>query len=190
MGYRVNMDGLTFTSEVVKSLAWPVSVILLVFLLRKPILELVPLIKKLKYKELELEFSQQVMDLKVEARSAFNPEVPGVTTKPVKSKALELVSISTRSAIIEAWIELETVAMEVAMSFWSESHVKGAKSIPRLGEYLFKCKVIDEKQLNVFNGLRKLRNKAAHTERLYLNENNTKSFIAMASELSSHISKG
>lgn len=36
------MDGFTFISEIVKAIAWPSAVIGLVFLLRKPIVELVP----------------------------------------------------------------------------------------------------------------------------------------------------
>jgi hypothetical protein len=60
------MDALTFISEIVKALAWPTAIVVLVSLLKKPIVELVPLMKKLKYKELELEFSQEVMALKEE----------------------------------------------------------------------------------------------------------------------------
>lgn len=60
------MDGFTFTSEIIKAVAWPTAVIALVFLLRKPIIELAPLMKKLKYKELELEFSQEMQTFKIQ----------------------------------------------------------------------------------------------------------------------------
>ena len=57
----VTMDTLTFVSEALKSLAWPVVVVFLVLMLKKPITELIPLLRKLKYKELEMEFSEAVI---------------------------------------------------------------------------------------------------------------------------------
>jgi hypothetical protein len=38
------MDGFTFISELVKAVAWPSAGVILVTLLRKPIIELIPLI--------------------------------------------------------------------------------------------------------------------------------------------------
>jgi hypothetical protein len=91
--YRVNMDGFTFTTELIKALAWPSSVIILVFLLRKPIIELVPLMKKLKFKELEMEFSQEVKALKSEVKETSGVGTPTITvSEPTNSKALDLLS--------------------------------------------------------------------------------------------------
>jgi len=185
---RVNMDGYTFTTEIVKALAWPISTIVLVFLLRKPIIELVPLMKKLKYKELELEFSQEIKTLKSEVTESSNFGAATVTvSEPTNSKALELISFSTRAAIMEAWIEVEVAATEVASSFWGESPSETMRSLPRLGEYLHQCKVIDDKQLSTFHKLRQLRNKVAHAQAINLNEEDAKSFVIMAESLASHI---
>jgi len=180
------MDGFTFTSEIIKAIAWPLTTISLVWLLRKPIIELVPLMKKLKYKELELEFSQEVLALKAEAVPTIDqPQEEG--SEPTISKALELVALSTRAAIMEAWIEVETAAVEVASSFWNQSSSGAIRNFPRLGEYLHQCKVFDDKQLRIFRRLRQLRNKAAHAEELHLSEEDAMSFIIMASTLVKHI---
>lgn len=71
------MDVLTFISELIKSLAWPVAIIILVILLRKPIVELIPLLRRLKYKDLELEFSQEVTELKAEVEAAAKEKGEG-----------------------------------------------------------------------------------------------------------------
>ncbi|MBL4941904.1 MAG: hypothetical protein JKY81_09600 [Colwellia sp.] len=182
------MDGFTFTTEIVKALAWPVSAIVLVFLLRKPIIELVPLMKKLKYKELELEFSQEVKALKLEVTESSGVGSPTVTVSPsTNSKALDLLSFSTRAAIMEAWIEVETAATEVASSFWGQSPNETMKKFSKLGEYLHQCNVIDDKQLITFQRLRQLRNKVAHVRAIDLNEEDAKSFIVMAEHLAKHI---
>jgi hypothetical protein len=182
------MDGFTFTTELVKALAWPLSVIVLVFLLRKPIVELVPLMKKLKFKELEMEFSQEVKALKSEAIESSCFGTPTVNqSKLVNSIALDLIPFSTRAAIIEAWVEVEVAATEVASSFWGQSSSETMRSYPKLGEYLHQCKVIDDKQLSTFQRLRKLRNKAAHAEELSLSEEDARSFIVLADMLAKHI---
>jgi hypothetical protein len=181
------MDGLTFTTEIIKALAWPATAIFLTFLLRKPIVELIPFMKKLKYKELELEFSQEVMALKSEVGAL--PEEPTTSLKEGTSisKALDLVSYSTRAAIIEAWIELEASAIEVASSFWSQSSSDVFRNDPKLGEYLHQCKVLDDKQLKIYRELRRLRNKAAHVEEMSLSEQDARSYVEMAGRLARQI---
>lgn len=183
---REDMDGLTFTSELIKALAWPAATIILASLLRKPIVGLVPLMRKLKYKELELEFSQEVLALKAEASPVLDsPQKEKLSTTP--SKALDLVSLSTRAAIMEAWIDVETAAVEVASSFWNQSPNETMRNLPNLGEYLHQCKVIDDKQLSIYKKLQHLRNKAAHAEELNLSEEDAMSYVTMAFNLARHI---
>lgn len=184
------MDVLTFLSELVKSLAWPVAAIVLVILLRKPIVELIPLLKRLKYKELELEFSLEVKELKaeVDAITKEKGEVPPSDSTD-SEQLLDLVSFSTRAAIMEAWLEVESAAVTTASSFWGTPSSSAFKNMPKLGEYLLQCKAIDQKQLVVFNKLRQLRNKAAHAQDLDLSENDARSYVQLASDLARHIRK-
>jgi hypothetical protein len=181
------MDGFTFTSEIVKALAWPSAVIVLAFLLRKPIFELVPLMKKLKYKELELEFSQEVQALKSEVGNALPEKEMQAPIKAPASKALDLVSYSTRAAIIEAWIEIEAAAIEVASSFWNQGSSDVFRNDSKLGDYLHQCKVLDDKQLVIYKKLRELRNKSAHAEEFSLSENDARAYAEMAIDLTRHI---
>ncbi|MFM4721127.1 hypothetical protein [Aeromonas bivalvium] len=182
------MDVLTFISEIIKAVAWPATAIVLVVLLRKPIVELIPLLRRLKYKELELEFSQEVSELKAEVEAIAKEKgevVPSIAF--TSSSLLNLVTFSTRAAIMEAWLEVESAGVAVASSFWGQPPTETFRNMPRLGEYLLQCKVIDEKQLAVFNKLRQLRNKAAHAQELNLSENDARSYIQLASDLAKHI---
>lgn len=182
------MDTLTFISEVIKSLAWPVATVLLALMLRKPVTELITFLRKLKYKELEMEFSKEVAELKAEVNTQeLAASEPLDVRQNAESRLLKLVNFSTRAAIMEAWIEVESAATEVASSFWSQPPNDTLRKYPKLGEYLFKCKVIDRKQLETFNKLRELRNKAAHVEELTLSENDARSYVELASALAAHI---
>lgn len=182
------MDVLTFISELIKAVAWPATAIVLVVLLWKPIVELIPLLRKLKYKEIELEFAQEVYELKAEVEAIAKEkgeEAPSIAS--TSSNLLNLVTFSTRAAIMEAWLEVESASVTVASSFWGGPPNETFRNMPRLGEYLLQCKVIDEKQLSVFNKLRQLRNKAAHAQELDLSENDARSYVQLASDLAKHI---
>lgn len=182
------MDALTFISEIIKSLAWPAAVVSLVIMLKKPIAQLIPLLRKLKYKELEMEFSKEIAELKAEASVPISSVGQSTSTQTSPAnRLLQLVNFSTRAAIMEAWLEVEAAATEVASSFWNEPPSDTLRNYPKLGEYLLQCQVIDKKQLEIFNKLRQLRNKAAHAEELNLSESDAKSYIELASALVTHI---
>ncbi|HEY8585088.1 MAG TPA: hypothetical protein VIL60_00010 [Rhodanobacter sp.] len=196
------MDLLTFTAETIKALAWPASVLLLVIMLRKPIVELIPLLRRLKYKELELEFSQEVAELKAEVSTApYHPEIPvqpspgGEVTaihlperlEARRGELVRMVGISPRVAIMEAWLEVESATIEVARSFWNVASTDGFKSFPRMGEYLLQTQVIDQNQLKTFRRLQQLRNTAAHEQELRLSEADARTYVELAIALAAHI---
>ncbi|MFQ2242773.1 hypothetical protein ACK31Z_20840 [Aeromonas dhakensis] len=72
----------------------------------------------LKYKELELEFTQEVFELKAEVEAiakakakakAKEEETPLISS--TSPNLLNLVNFSTRAAIMEAWLEVESASM-------------------------------------------------------------------------------
>ncbi len=86
------MDKYTFIVELIKVLAWPVTVASSLILLRKPIVSLIPFMRKLKFKELEMEFSEQVQAMKSEA------DIKEDLISP--SPAMDILSFSTRAAVM------------------------------------------------------------------------------------------
>lgn len=187
------MDALTFTAETIKALAWPTAAVLVALMVRKPVIELLPFLRRLKYKEIELEFSKELAQLKSELGASEStisqkPQSPALSAS--NNRLLNIASISTSAAILEAWSELESASIAVASSFWNQPPSDAFKNYPRLGDYLLQCKVIDEKQLAVFNKLRELRNKAAHAINLNLSEKEARTYIELASSLIAHIRVG
>ena len=181
------MDGFTFTAELIKATAWPITTVIVFYFMRKPLFGLIPLVKKLKYKDLEMEFSKEIQNLKTEAEDAFEKRDSKNLDGNHKPIALDLVSFSPRAAIIEAWIELESAASRLAGSYWAQDGSVSLANYPKLGEYLHQCKVLNDKQLTIFNKLRELRNKSAHAESLDLGEHDARAYVEMASKLTSHI---
>jgi hypothetical protein len=183
------MDIFEFFAELVKAVAWPITTIVLAVLLRKPIVELIPLLRKLKYKEFEVEFAREVSQLKAETATVAKEAGPSTSLDAHSSNLLNLAVFSPRAAIMEAWLEVETVSSAVASSFWGQSTPTAIRNYHKLGEYLEQCKVINQDQLHLFNRLRELRNKAAHAEDFGLNEHDARNYVQLALDLAKHIRK-
>ena len=152
-------------------------------------------------KEIEMEFSREIAELKADTLPApKQPALPSdfhddeqlaATQLPdrrgnKRDELLRMVSFSTRVAVMEAWLEVESAAVEVA-SFWSTPTSDNFKNFLRMGEYLLQCQVIDQKQLQTFKRLQQLRNKAAHAQELNLSEDDARSYVELALALAAHI---
>jgi hypothetical protein len=180
------MDALTFAAEITKASAWPTAVVLIALMIRKPVTELLPFLRTLKYKGIELEFSRELAQLKSDAsenESASSQKPEPASSSAQNQRLLKLASISTRAAVLEAWAELESVAVAVASAMSNDVF----KNHLALGSYLLQCKVISEKQLAVFNRLRALRNMAAQAIDLNLSETEARTYVELASALAAHI---
>lgn len=184
------MDVLTFAAEMTRALAWPVAAVIILLMIRRPVIQLLPLLRRLKYKEIELEFSKELAQLKSEVAvidPAENKKSASSTPITSSNRLLNIASISASAAILEAWSELESVSVSVASYFWAQPPSDTLKNYQKLGEYLLQCKVFDEKQLVIFNKLRELRNKAAHAVELNLTEAEARTYIELATSLIAHI---
>ncbi|MER3513447.1 MAG: hypothetical protein C4310_02805 [Chloroflexota bacterium] len=62
------MDWLTFVTELIKALAWPITILIIIIVLRKPLANLIPTLQRLRYRDLEIEFGRSVQELASEAK--------------------------------------------------------------------------------------------------------------------------
>ena len=152
------MDGLTFTSNIMSTLAWPVTVIILFLILRKELPNIAKSIKKFKYKDVELEFGAAAQAVAQDAKVSLPASK---SSGDIKSRLDAIAEISPRAAILESWMQVEAAAAEVV-------HKKGLNaSIPMLGpsrliSALKKEQILNGKQILIFEQLRVLRNEAVH----------------------------
>lgn len=75
------MDILTFIASLVQALAWPMAAVVLIILLRKPLGSLLPMMRKLRYKDLEADFGAELMVLERRADDA-GLLLPAETAEP------------------------------------------------------------------------------------------------------------
>ena len=173
------MDILTFISSIITSIAWPTAVFGVAFLLRGKISELIPLIKKLKYKEFELEFAQALEDIK---RKEADLPVQS-NSKRLEDLSL-LAELSPRAAILESWLAVEVAVLQLGLkSDISSEHVTSSNS-GKIAYVLEARSIITKEEANLFKKLRELRNKAVHSQLdRDVSEKSTKEYVESALKL-------
>lgn len=178
------MNWLEFIAEAIKALSWPITVVLIIYLLRKPLSELIPLLRKLKYKELELDFGKQIKELSEKATKEL-PVVEKIdlVTEEVGEHLTEIAQVAPRAAIIEAWIELEKAAI-AALEKRSFKATSRELRTPRLLEAsLIKAEILDKNKITIFSDLRRLRNAAAHAYEFALEPNTAIEYVDLSIRL-------
>jgi len=108
------MDWLTFISKLVESLAWPVAGVVLGLIFRKKLLDLIPLLRRVKAGPLEAEFeiaTKQVLASTADLASKQHmPEVSQTAFTPsVEDTAAKLLAARSEptATIIEGWSVLD-----------------------------------------------------------------------------------
>ena len=181
------MDWPTFAVEMVKALAWPTAAIAALLVLRKPIAGLIPLARKLKYKDFEMEFGQQVREAKADAAVELplptTRALPAVVPNPLR----ELAEVSPRSAVTEAWRQVEVAATEAARRNDISLGNRDAYSPSQVMRELIRARVVDEGKVGIFHELRSLRNQAVHAPDFALSAESALEYAEIARRLADYL---
>ncbi len=181
------MNALEFLASVVGSIAWPGTVLALVFLLREPLKGLLPLLQRLRYKELEIEFGQGVREVNAEVAAELpassQPALPPASEQPVLEKLAEL---SPRSAVLEAWRDVESAALDAARSLGAESFRSSTLSYQAL-RTLEQSEKLDRGIVSLLRDLRGLRNQAAHAPDFALSPASALEYAAAAQRVAAYL---
>jgi uncharacterized protein YutE (UPF0331/DUF86 family) len=182
------MNWLEFVASVIASLAWPLSITLMFCVLRRPIIQLVPLLRRLKIKEIELEFREGLDAAKPKVALMADDRqmvIEGFLKK--REYYIRLAEVSKRSAIIEAWLEVET-AMSDAYVRLVEEGMKVFMERRETADFLRGRNLISEDDYKLYEELRRLRNKAAHEiDNLDINDAIVREYIDLALNVAAKI---
>ena len=160
--------------EIIKTIIWPITVLISVVTLRKGILQLIPNLKKLKYKDLELEFEKEAIKL----RANIERDIPKIEPPEEKPQEEFVVSepppmFSIRKLSPSAFILSEWEKIEKAILSLSERHnleYSTLKSIRLITKKLRESSVIDSAIEDALLELSAYRNRVAHTHSNIIND--------------------
>lgn len=179
------MDILTFIVEMTKALAWPISAVFAFYILREPLIKLVPYIEELKYKDFALKFGKGVSEIKenIKAEITQYPEVPKLLEE--ENALLRVAEVSPRAAVLESWVKLQDTLLDISLELGQIDSKENFKSHSRIGHALLEAKILNENDFKAFHQLRDLRNRAAHVPDFALNTHDSKEYVKLAIQLAS-----
>lgn len=157
------MDTLTFIIELIRALAWPITVLIILLIIRRPVLTLIPTLKRFRFQDLELDFNREVQALAQQVQTQI-PETRQVTEvqHTLREELADLAKVSPRAAVLEAWVRLEQTAVETVKRHGHALSAQEARSPIQLGQTLETTGLLDDATSVIYQRLRILRNAAAH----------------------------
>lgn len=164
-------------------LAWPATVILVIWLARKHIGLLAPLIRRIRYKDIEVEFSKKIAqvteDVSESPLLAF-----GVAEET--DRDLSLVEASPPSAVIKAWNGLELAAREKVRQLVPK-HETFKDPLRRPIDYLDNKGALIPSAASAARDLRSLRSDAAHAGANDITREDAIQYVAVANRIRAQI---
>lgn len=151
------MDLLTFISVLIQSLAWPVTVVVVVTLLRNDLSQLLSNVRKFRHKDTEIDFAKTVREVGNEIGSYSD-------SQKLIGEPDELALLSPRGSILESWIRIENALMDFnqrrGLSFSDKKYGVGVnrKNILQILDH----EVLQKSSIKALRKLRELRNEAVH----------------------------
>lgn len=174
-----------FVASVIAAVAWPTVVLILAFTLRTSLVELIVRLKKFKHKDTEIEFEERVKQIEAQVAPVKKSPATAVQTGRLAQidRLYDMVSISPRAAIVEAWIFVEASLSRIANQI--DGFEKNWRSIPStaLLGILRDRGVIEDRIYRALQEMRILRNRAAHTEDLVLTAEGASRYLDLAKEV-------
>lgn len=184
------MDWLTFIAQLINALAWPITVLIIILILRRPLSELFPLVRSLRFQGIELDFGRQVQALANEAHSELT-RLRGILDSGEAERAqwVEMAQVSPRAAVLESWIQLEKAAIEAC-----RRHDLNLKSVELhspivLGKALEEAGILEGNTPMIYHQLRNLRNTAAHASEFSFTPDSAIEYADLAARLTEYLHK-
>jgi hypothetical protein len=178
---------LGFIAQVIGSLVWPVTVLTCVLLLRKHLLSLIPLVRTVKYSDVEIRFGQEVAEL---AKAADASAVPAQTSQTERDRwedLIKMAQVRPRTAIRMAFRRVEEAITDAARARNIEV-ADGALGMPMvIGAILLNNGVISAGQYDLLSRLRLLMNEAELAPPDGITPESASDFVSLAMRLAGSV---
>lgn len=152
-------------ATILDKLIWPITTIVALLILRSPLSELVVTLKKLKYKELELEFEREAKQILAEAERDLPERIENESIKVTDNEppAYSRVAPPPAEGVLKSWNYIEQKIFQIAEN--NNIDLGARKSLGKAIDALVGRNVFDPAAAKVFLELATLRNKVAHSNK-------------------------
>jgi hypothetical protein len=179
---------LSFVAQVVASLAWPVAVLTGVILLRRHLLALIPLVRSVKYSDVEIRFGKEVAELAKSSAAATLPtQFPNDTSHQWEDLAA-IAKIRPRTAIRQAFLRLSEAMIEYARKKQIEIAPEALTMPMVVGAYLLGSGSISSEQYDLLSRLRGLLDESERAQPDSILPESAAEFVGLAFGLAASVS--
>ncbi|WP_417456161.1 hypothetical protein [Kordiimonas sp.] len=181
---------LEFFSSIVASLAWPLAIIVALVIFKDPILQAIPRLQRIRYKELVAEFNKGLDKIERQAEAAGLKQVEHTEDiEDFEEHLQQIAQVSTNAAIVEAFRQIEKAAKALIKANGSRVDYKVAAPYRMIERLLREYSLLDTREVKIFHDLRILRNKITHSENFESTASQANEYIELASRLISKLEK-
>tara|TARA_Y100000034_G_scaffold131201_2_gene191438 strand:- start:76 stop:681 length:606 start_codon:yes stop_codon:yes gene_type:complete len=170
-----------YVIRIIEQVAWPIAIIWLGYMFRSEVRVLISRVSEFKYKDVQAKFDRELVGAEIQASSlpssTTSNAVRGLEQLPY-SKFIEIAEVSSRAAILEAWIELESSVF--AASKEAGIKVQNKYDAFHLIKQLYEQNRVPKETVNTFKSLRSLRNQAAHLPDFALDSDEATRYLDLA----------
>jgi|SRR5215471_3304247 len=156
-------------------------------MLRRLLTTLVPLIRTSKYSDVELPFGREVAELKIATAASIGSPNLEAKQQPMWEDLTRLASVRPRTAILQAWQQVEATLTRVARN----RHVEAAPAVWQmsmvLGAVMLNQEKISAPQYELLSKLRQLVNEATHAPVDTINPDDAVQFVGLALRMASSL---
>jgi hypothetical protein len=178
---------LGFVAQIISALAWPITLLTCVLLLKRHLLALIPLVRTVKYSDVEIRFGQEVAEL---TRTTDIAELtsPENNQRPNQWESLSrLVDVRPRTAIRTAWNQVEKSIRELAKKRNTEV-TDAAEGMPMvIGAILLNQGAISGQQYELMQKLRMLYHEAERAEPDTITADSAAEYVGLALRLAASV---
>lgn len=181
--------------RILQTVSWPIAIIIIVIILRRPLGQAILTISRLRYKDFEAEFGKVLEDSESRGKELELPppeDLIEISTEPIRgSQPYDILSrlaeVSPRSAVAEAWRITELSLMEAAKLHDMEIDVKSPRNRRQAIHRLFKEIKLGDNFLELYESLRKMRNDAVHAYEFELDSRDAMRYVDLSLGLANRI---
>ena len=167
------MDSLTFIEKIVGSAIWPVTVLVIVLILKRPIISLLARLKRFKGKDIELELGVDFESIERASKAALGASGAEAADDQRDRYSLLLKS-SPKTVIVENWKRIELSLSQALLDSGVDLADEDFRHPMRLAEKARLSGIVDEDRHALIKGMLILRNKVVHYEPLSIRQKDAK----------------
>ena len=119
------MDCLTFVSKVFEALSWPLVTIIMAFLLRSPLANMIQQIVQIKYKDFEVSFGAKIAELKADYAEA--KQLPEDDINRIK----KLCKDAPVQTIKNEWNDLREITYKTLKKLFPDDSLQAQRLSPK-----------------------------------------------------------